>query len=56
MELAVEGVLDSNTVSMFREHLQDLFDRGLREVVLDLAELSFLDSAGLGVLVAALKR
>jgi anti-sigma B factor antagonist len=36
--------------------LADLFDRGQRRILLDLRHVTFIDSAGLGELVAAKKR
>jgi anti-sigma B factor antagonist len=38
------------------EVLADLFDRGQRRIVLDLRHVTFIDSAGLGELVASKKR
>ena len=38
------------------ETLQDLFDRGHRKILLDLHRVGFVDSSGLGELIAAKKR
>ena len=52
----VNGEVDVSTSPQVREELASLIDGGARRIVLDLRETSFIDSAGLGVLVGALKR
>ena len=51
----VRGEIDVATSPKLREHLYAAIDGGARELVLDLSGLGFIDSSGLGVLVAALK-
>ncbi|MGH9153335.1 MAG: STAS domain-containing protein [Acidimicrobiales bacterium] len=48
--------IDVATASMLRERLLDLYEQGKRDVVIDLTGVDLIDSSGLGVLVAALKR
>ena len=50
------GDLDFHTARQLREKLIELNSEGVTDVILDLAELDFIDSSGLSVLVAALKR
>lgn len=52
----LRGELDIYTSSILRERLIELIDEGARHVVVDLSQVEFLDSSGLGVLVGALKR
>jgi anti-sigma B factor antagonist len=54
--LALVGELDMATAPEFRERLLGLFADGFRQVVIDLGELAYVDSVGLGVLVGGLKR
>jgi anti-sigma B factor antagonist len=54
--LCVRGELDSYVAAGLRECLEETFDSGCRDVVVDLTETEFLDSSALGVLVGALKR
>jgi anti-sigma B factor antagonist len=51
------GELDVYTAPRLRERLAELIaaDRH-RDIVIDLADLAFIDSTGIGVLVGALKR
>jgi anti-sigma B factor antagonist len=53
--VAVRGEIDVATSPALREELYAIIDGGARELVVDLSELGFIDSSGLGVLVAALK-
>jgi anti-sigma B factor antagonist len=54
--LAPSGEVDLATAPAVRERLNELADGGARHLVVDLARVSFLDSIGLGVLVAAYRR
>jgi len=54
--LAATGEIDVYTAPRLREQLLDLANAGNTTVVVDLTEVSFIDSSGLGVLVSGLKR
>jgi len=56
--VVVSGALTSVGVDAFREQFVAWWQSvpGIRNVVMDLSGVDFLDSAGLGVLVALLKR
>lgn len=54
-KLALIGDLDSFSVSILRERLNRLFEQKRYNIVIDLGEVPFVDSAGLGQLVNALK-
>lgn len=54
--IGLVGDLDFHTARRLREKLLELHAEGVTDVVLDLAELEFIDSSGLSVLVAGLKR
>ena len=49
--MEVGGELDMDTVPQLHDVLQEATDRGARQVVLDFAEVTFMDSSGLGLLV-----
>jgi anti-sigma B factor antagonist len=51
----VKGEIDVATSPALREELYATIDRGARTLVVDLSQLGFIDSSGLGVLVATLK-
>jgi anti-sigma B factor antagonist len=51
--LVAGGELDLAADSALRAHLRELVDGGVRHVIVDLRQVSFMDSTGLGVLVAA---
>lgn len=51
----VSGELDVFTAPDFEQALQELISAGDTQLVLDLTNVEFLDSTGLGVIVKALK-
>ena len=51
----VGGEIDVYTAPMLREHLDEHIAQGRRHLVVDLEEVPFMDSTGLGVLVGRLK-
>jgi anti-sigma B factor antagonist len=52
----VTGEVDVFSAPTLAEHLTQLFDAGQRTVVVDLTAVNFLDSTGLGTLVAGRNR
>ena len=54
--IVARGEIDLASSPEFRVAIHDLLDAGVRDVVVDLTAVSFIDSSGLGVLVGALKR
>jgi anti-sigma B factor antagonist len=51
--LAVAGDIDIHTAPQVRDRLAGLASDGCTSVIVDLAEVTFLDSSALGALVAA---
>ncbi|MCB0084895.1 MAG: STAS domain-containing protein [Caldilineaceae bacterium] len=54
--VAPKGRLDALQAPEFRKQIQALLDEGVHNLVIDLSETPFLDSAGMAVLVSALKQ
>jgi len=54
--LEVKGEVDLYTSPALRERIVELVEEGQIRVIVDLQEVGFLDSSGLGALVGALKR
>jgi anti-anti-sigma factor len=54
--LVLVGELDLYTAAMFRERVVDLVHDARLHLVIDMAGLQFVDSTGLGALVAELNR
>ena len=50
------GLLDAFSEPTFRRVLGDCIDSGPKNVILDLAQIDFIDSSGLGALVQLVKR
>lgn len=55
-EVTVEGEVDIATAPLLREQLQTVIEDGATNVIVDLGGVGFIDSAGLGVLIGAVKR
>ena len=53
--LSPQGNLDIFSAQKFREQVKKVIENGARYLVLDLSQTPFLDSAGMAVLVSALK-
>jgi anti-sigma B factor antagonist len=51
--LTLRGELDQSTTETLRTAIDDLITDGARFIVLDLADVSFLDSTGLRAILAA---
>lgn len=54
--LDVEGEVDIYTAPSLRDQVSGLVDEGRSKIVVNLLGVGFMDSSGLGALVAALKR
>lgn len=54
--LTLRGEIDVYTAPRLREAIVDLVDEGISSIVVDMQQVDFLDSTGLGVLVEGLKR
>ena len=54
--VAVSGEVDVYTAPTLREHLNGRIADGATHLVVDLNDVGFMDSTGLGVLVGGLKR
>lgn len=53
---SLQGEIDMDTVSQVRSELQAALEQQPRVLVIDLSGTSFIDSSGLGALVAAARR
>jgi anti-sigma B factor antagonist len=54
--ITVRGEVDMATAPQLRDLLKQLIDAGSQRIVLDCRALAFLDSSGIGVLIAARNR
>lgn len=52
----LEKRIDASVAAVFRAALVDRIDAGVRQIAVNLHRVDFMDSAGLGALVSALKR
>jgi anti-sigma B factor antagonist len=56
MVVAASGEIDVAAAPELRERLAGLIDEGTHRIVVDLEQVDFIDSTGLGVLVGAVRR
>ena len=54
--LSVEGEIDVYTSPHLKERVVELAEGGIKHLILNLAQVEYLDSTGLGVLIGGLKR
>jgi len=54
--LPMKGRIDSKVASEIRQLFQQLINMGYANLLIEMAEVSFLDSAGLGVLVSGMSK
>lgn len=54
--LVPHGEIDALTAPRLGQRLLSLLEQGVKRLVIDLSETTFMDSTGLGVLVNALRR
>jgi anti-sigma B factor antagonist len=54
--VSVGGELDLRVAPAFRDAVERVIDGGARRLLVDLSEVTFIDSTSIGVLVCALKR
>ncbi len=50
------GILDSTKAEEFRQSVEDLLQNGAETILVDLKDITFIDSSGLGTLVVMLKK
>ena len=51
--LRCHGELDAHTFEILDEKFQTIFDEGVRQLIVDLSDVPYMSSAGIGVLVGA---
>ena len=54
--VALKGEIDLHTCAQMRDTLRELIEKGHYQIVINLAEVPYLDSAALGVMVDAVRR
>jgi anti-sigma B factor antagonist len=54
--VVIRGELDLNTATRMKERIVDLVEKGAQSLVLDLSEVTFVDSTALGAIVGAQRR
>ena len=52
---AIEGRLDTNTSPQLEEYVNKLYDSGIQDIVVEMANCDFVSSAGLRVIVTMQK-
>lgn len=54
--VSLGGEVDIYTAPQFKECMLELLDSGVRDLIVDLAEVTFIDSTALGVLIGGVRR
>ncbi|MDA0691963.1 MAG: STAS domain-containing protein [Nitrospinae bacterium] len=53
--LIIQGEIDMSTSTLVRTHLTDLFKKNQKMIVVDLSNVSYIDSSGIATLVEGLQ-
>lgn len=53
---ALESRIDAKIAQEFKEKMIQVVDEGNKKIILNLSEVDFIDSSGLGVIISILKR
>jgi len=54
--IVLSGEVDIYTAPQFKECLLELLDSGVKRLVVDLSQITFIDSTALGVLIGGVRR
>jgi anti-sigma B factor antagonist len=54
--VTLSGEVDIYTAPRLKERMVQLFDAGVRDMIVDLSEVTFIDSTALGVLIGGVRR
>lgn len=54
--LAPEGLIDNAGGTQLRREVSELIDAGIETILIDFTNITFMDSSGLGAIVAILQR
>lgn len=54
--LAIEGEIDVYTSPQLKQDITQLAEKGVKHLIINLSQVEYLDSTGLGVLIGGLKR
>jgi anti-sigma B factor antagonist len=54
--ISCQGRMDANSSPQFKEYLKHLIEQGQTQLIISMDEVEFLDSSGLGALVACLRK
>lgn len=55
-KVSVCGEIDIYTARQFKENLYRIVDKSEKDIIVDLGELNYIDSTGLGIFVGTLKK
>lgn len=56
MQIEWNGEVGPETVNFFKDRMDGILAEGVKDLILDLCEVNYLNSMGLGVLAATLKK
>ena len=55
-EISLEGELDISSADKLKENLHSLLEKSMLDMKINLKELDYIDSTGLGVMIGVLKK
>lgn len=55
-KISLKGEIDLDTAEQFRSELKKVTEQKIMDIVIDMSQLDYIDSSGLGILIGTLKR
>lgn len=55
-KISLKGEIDLDTAEQFRSELKKVTEQKIMDIVIDMSQLDYIDSSGLGILIGTLKK
>ena len=56
VEVKIAGFMDTHTIDVFEKKMDELLQRNYKQIIIDLSQLKYISSAGIGALMLLLQQ